>query len=98
MIKLTCTMSKQIKIMISAEMLIELGFAHQYDSEIENQDTPDEFSYSVYVLKINDMYLDCTIEKAADLSPRKQVFLLNDLELRGRNLTIKDIKQLKEIL
>ena len=91
-------MINQIKTIISPEILIKLGFTHQYDSEIENQGTPDEFSYSVYVLKINDMYLDCTIEKSADLSPRKQVFLLNDLELNGRTITIKDIQLLKEIL
>jgi len=91
-------MSNQIKTIISAEMLTKLGFTHQYDSEIENQGTPDEFSYSVYMLSINDMYLDCTIEKAADLSPRKQIFLLNDLELGGRTLTIQDIQLLKEIL
>lgn len=90
-------MSK-IKTIISPEILIKLGFTHQYDSEIDAQGTPDEFSYSVYVLKINDMYLDCTIEKSADLSPRKQVFLLNDLELNGRTITIKDIQLLKEIL
>ncbi|HCY83156.1 MAG TPA: hypothetical protein DHV22_16915 [Xanthomarina gelatinilytica] len=91
-------MSNQIKTIISPEILIKLGFTHQYDSEIENQGTPDEFSYSVYVLKINDMYLDCTIEKSADLSPRKQVFLFNDLELNGRTITIKDIQLVKEIL
>lgn len=75
-----------------------LGFTHVYDSEIEDSGTPDEFSYSVFMLPIKCYNLEATIEYDAYKQPKCTQFYMEEIEFTGRPLTIADINLLKEIL
>lgn len=82
--------------LITEAQLKSLGFEHYYDSEVE--DTGEEFSYSVFKIDIKDYFLEATIEYGADKQPRLVDFNLCHVDFRGRQLTLADIKLLKEII
>ena len=89
----------QGKKIFTVKELKDLGFKHQYDSEVDDKGTPDEMWYAVYALKIKDNTLEATLE----YGPNNQVEIcyfnfVDEVELNGRPLTAADIKLLKEIL